>query len=88
MNWNKKEHDFGIVKNGDTKYTTFKYLGNENTKNIAMEVSCGCTTGDWNHDTKTYNVGLNVVGQKISTITVHYPNGVDKEILVLKGQGQ
>ena len=88
MNWDKKEHDFGIVKNGDTVYTSFKYLGNEDVRKMVLVPQCGCTTGNWDYDTKTYNVGLNVVGEKISTIVVNYPNGIDKEILVLKGQGQ
>ena len=88
MNWNKKEHDFGIVANNTTNYTSFEYLGTEDVERMVFETSCGCTSGEWNKANKVYSCGILITDIKIATVTVHYPNGIDKEILVLKGHGQ
>lgn len=86
MNWNKMLHDFGSVPNNTTHYTTFTFLGSEEVRQKLVAVPlCGCTVGQWNGN--NYDVGLNVIGDKISVVRVNYPDGAVEE-LILKGQGK
>ena len=81
-NWEKYVIDFGNTKYGDTLFTTVKYLGNEDLLTKDFSVSCGCTTPEYNKETKTLKVGLNmnIVGTKQSTIQVK------GETLILKAE--
>ncbi len=90
MNWNKKTHNFGDVRNGDRVSTTFEYLGSEDPLKLIFNVSCGCTASDWNISTKTLTATLHVTGSKISTINVcKMENGqqVVLDTLTLIGNG-
>ena len=86
MNWNKMLHDFGSVPNNTTHYTTFTFLGTEEVRSKLVVVPlCGCTNFTWNGN--IMNVGLNVIGDKISVVRINYPDGKVEE-LILKGQGK
>lgn len=83
--WDKKEHHFGNVKFNSTHYVEFKYLGNEKLSTDSFIVNCSCTTKSYNKDTQTVTLGLNMnqIGNKISVVTVNFPNG-KQDLLLLK----
>ena len=97
INFEKKNYDFGKVKEEDGKITTtfsFKNEGNSPLVINRVQASCGCTTPTWTKEpiepgksgsiVVTYNP-LGRPGIFVKTITV-YSNATDEQtILIIKG---
>lgn len=95
ITFEKMEHDYGTIKQGDNGdcIFSFKNTGNEPLIISNVNKSCGCTTPTWNKEpilpgqTGKINVGYNTnnIGSFSKTITV-ISNGISPSItLTIKG---
>lgn len=97
LNFDKTEHDFGIISEGDIVETVFKFTNTGKSELIITSAkgNCGCTVPDWPRqpilpgETGEIKVEFNSKGrpnlqQKNITITANTANG--KEIIKVRAQ--
>lgn len=97
LNFDKTEHDFGIISEGDIVETIFKFTNTGKSELIITSAkgNCGCTVPDWPRqpilpgETGEIKVEFNSKGrpnlqQKNITITANTANG--KEIIKVRAQ--
>lgn len=97
INFNKNEHDFGVIKEGDIVETVFAFenIGKSELIISSAKGSCGCTVPEWPSEpilpgeTGQIKVKFNSSGkpnkqQKNVTLVTNTDDG--REILVIKAQ--
>lgn len=90
IEWDKTEHDFGIINQGDRVETVFKLtnVGKGNLVILKAKSSCGCTIPTWPKDpvkpgeTADIKVVFNSRGKrnkvtKVVTLTTNTENGAE-----------
>lgn len=76
-NWDKLEHDFGIVRPKDVLVTEFNYIGKKEIKEI--EPTCNCVSYKW-FDSNNLRIRWNVRAYTRNT-------QVSKNVLILYEDG-
>lgn len=97
--WDKVEHNYGTVKEGDVVTCTFKYknIGKSNLIITNAQGSCGCTVPEWNREPirpgaegkidVTFDTEGKAGGENevIKTVTLFANTNPNRVVLKLKG---
>lgn len=97
ITFNKKEHDFGVVNEGDVLETTFSFKNVGKSELIITDATstCGCTVPDWPRqpiaagETGEILVKFNTAGKpnkQSKTITLKTNTAGGKETVVIRAE--